>query len=108
MDVTVTGRLGGIQTKIIRTGTHRVAMTLQKVPTLPRLKGRSGSASRPTRRRSVCGIAKVMLLNKTAEVRMELKAVELARYSNPYKPMNASANKVARAGNFILVSTCEK
>jgi len=41
-------------------------------------------------------------------VRIELKAVELARYSSPYKPMKPSANKVARAGNFIFVSTCAK
>jgi len=63
---------------------------------------------RPTSRRSVCGAVREILLKRTADVRMELKAVELARYNSPYKPMKASANKVARAGNFIFVSTCAK
>lgn len=47
-------------------------------------------------------------MKRTADVMMELKAVELARYSNPYKAVNPSVSKVARAGNSIFVSTCAK
>lgn len=105
----MTGRLGGIQTRTIKTGIQSVEKMLQKYPTYPSLNGRSGSAFlRPTRRRSVCGAAIEIFMNRTADVMMELKAVELARYSNPYKQVNTSVSKVARAGNFIFVSTCAK